>query len=243
MKMSHCLKTSQLLRFPFGLASRCGIPECSLILQLRKLPRLFVMTQDFSIYHKDLVFDNRIRGTKTVGIVSYIKQCALLRIVGHIKFTYVTLEVLQSATHPEDDTVRVRWRIRGVSMLKSMIMFWKVNIFKLAKTIDEDGVDWYDGYSTFHVRADGLIHTHVADRVMPDWSRELDTKPGLAGLAALVYGLLPGAAGQQLPAAGELGQLLALTEQLQRLERQIETALPLHAAQFRPDPSTVPETA
>ena len=71
----------------------------------------------------------------------YIKQCALLRIVGHIKFSYVTLEVLQSATHSEDDTVRVRWRIRGVSALKSMLMFWKFNVFKLEKAIDEYGVE------------------------------------------------------------------------------------------------------
>ncbi|XP_037094612.1 uncharacterized protein C6orf136 homolog, partial [Pollicipes pollicipes] len=200
---------------------------------LQNLPRIFVMTQDFSIYHKDLVFDNRIRGTKSVGIVPYIKQCALLRIVGHIKFSYVTLQVLQSSAHPEDDSIRIRWRIRGVSALKSMLMFWKFNIFKLQNSIDEHGVDWYDGYSIFQVGGDGKIHTHIADKVMPDWSRELDSKPALGGLAALVYGLLPGAT-----AGAELGQLLALAARLEWLERQIDTALPLSASLYKTAGST-----
>ncbi|KAF0287227.1 uncharacterized protein FJT64_001485 [Amphibalanus amphitrite] len=204
---------------------------------LKNLPRLFVMTQDFSIYHQNLVFDNRIRGTKTVGIVPYIKQCALLRIVGHIKFSYVTLEVLQSATHAEDDTVRIRWRIRGVSALKSMLMFWKFNVFKLEKAIDEYGVDWYDGYSIFQVGGDGKVHTHIADKVMPDWSRDLAVKPALGGLAALVLGLLPGTAGASdqlghlLTSAGgdqeQVARLRSLTSRLEQLERQMETLLPL----------------
>ncbi|XP_037074172.1 uncharacterized protein C6orf136 homolog, partial [Pollicipes pollicipes] len=102
-----------------------------------------------------------VAGDLAWGIVPYIKQCALLRIVGHIKFSYVTLQVLQSSAHPEDDSIRIRWRIRGVSALKSMLMFWKFNIFKLQNSIDEHGVDWYDGYSIFQVGGDGKIHTHM----------------------------------------------------------------------------------
>ncbi|KAF0306495.1 uncharacterized protein FJT64_022014 [Amphibalanus amphitrite] len=171
------------------------------------------------------------------GIVPYIKQCALLRIVGHIKFSYVTLEVLQSATHAEDDTVRIRWRIRGVSALKSMLMFWKFNVFKLEKAIDEYGVDWYDGYSIFQVGGDGKVHTHIADKVMPDWSRDLAVKPALGGLAALVLGLLPGTAGASdqlghlLTSAGgdqeQVARLRSLASRLEQLERQMETLLPL----------------
>ena len=74
-------------------------------------------------------------------------------------------------------------------------------------------------------------------QVMPDWSRDLAVKPALGGLAALVLGLLPGAAGASsdqlghlLTAGGErhqLARLRALTSRLEQLERQLDTLLPL----------------
>lgn len=48
------------------------------------------------------------------GIFNYAKQVTLLKAVGHIKFASVFFDVLKITAHPEDGTVRVRWRIRGV---------------------------------------------------------------------------------------------------------------------------------
>lgn len=52
------------------------------------------------------------------GLYHYVKQIALLRTVGHLKFAYVKFEILKITMHPEDDTVKIRWRIRGISGLK-----------------------------------------------------------------------------------------------------------------------------
>lgn len=52
------------------------------------------------------------------GIYHYVKQIALLRAVGHIRFAYVKLDVLKITMHKEDNTVKLRWRIRGISGLK-----------------------------------------------------------------------------------------------------------------------------
>lgn len=82
------------------------------------LPNLFIQPLDYTIYHQDLVFENNIRGKRTVGLYDYVKQIALLRTVGHLKFAYVKFEILKITMHPEDDTVKIRWRIRGISGLK-----------------------------------------------------------------------------------------------------------------------------
>lgn len=93
-----------------------------------------------------------------------MKQVALLRTVGHLKFAYVTLEVLKITKHTDDNTVKVRWRVRGISALKVMLKFWKFKLWKL-KEIFEDQEAWYDGFSIFYVGSDGLVYKHIADKV------------------------------------------------------------------------------
>uniref|UniRef100_A0A182FT75 Uncharacterized protein n=1 Tax=Anopheles albimanus TaxID=7167 RepID=A0A182FT75_ANOAL len=101
------------------------------------LPKLFVQPLDYSIYNPNLIFENNIRGTKTVGLYHYVKQIALLRTVGHLKYAYVAFEVLKITKHTENNTVKVRWRIRGISALKVMLQFWKYKLWKLKEIFDE----------------------------------------------------------------------------------------------------------
>ncbi|XP_052900771.1 uncharacterized protein C6orf136 homolog [Anopheles moucheti] len=131
------------------------------------LPKLFVQPLDYSIYSPNLIFENNIRGTRTEGLYHYVKQIALLRTVGHLKFAYVTFEVLKITKHPEDNTVKVRWRIRGISALKVMLQFWKYKLWKLKEIFDEQEA-WYDGFSVLYVGPDGLVSKHVVDKIMPD---------------------------------------------------------------------------
>ncbi|XP_045463078.1 uncharacterized protein LOC123672794 [Harmonia axyridis] len=133
----------------------------------RTLPKLFIEPLDYSIYHPDLIYENNIRGTKTVGLYHFIKDVALLRTVGHLKYAYVKLEVLKITQHPEDSTIKVRWRVRGVSGLSVMMKFWKYKIWNL-KNIIEQSDTWYDGFSTFYVNGNGVIFKHIADKMMPD---------------------------------------------------------------------------
>lgn len=156
----------------------------------KTLPFLFVKPLDYSIYHPNLIFENNIRGTRTVGLHHYVSQIALLRTVGHLKFAYVKLEVMKMTKHEEDCSIRVRWRIRGISGLKIMLTFWKFKIWKLKEEIAEHQELWYDGFSTFYVGSDGLVCKHVADKVMPDDDEMIDkTKNNLRTKLALLYGL------------------------------------------------------
>lgn len=131
------------------------------------LPKLFIQPLDYSIYSPNLIFENNIRGMRTEGLYHYVKQVALLRTVGHLKYAYVTLEVIKITKHPEENTVKVRWRIKGISAMRVMFQFWKYKLWKL-KEIFADTEAWYDGFSVFHVGPDGSIYKHVADKIMPD---------------------------------------------------------------------------
>ncbi|XP_032590638.1 uncharacterized protein C6orf136 homolog isoform X2 [Drosophila grimshawi] len=136
------------------------------------LPRLFIEPLDYSIYSPNLIFQNNITGKHTVGLYHYVKQIAILRTVGHLKYAYVKFEVLKITKHPEDNTVRFRWRVRGISGLKVMFQFWKYKIWQLQEIL-KDQEAWYDGYSICYLGEDGLISKHIVDKIMPDESREV----------------------------------------------------------------------
>ncbi|XP_026461686.1 uncharacterized protein C6orf136 homolog [Ctenocephalides felis] len=149
----------------------------------RTLPTLFIQPMDYSIYNPNLIFENNITGKRTVGLYHYVKQIALLRTVGHLKYAYVKFEVLKITLHKEDNTVRVRWSVRGISGLKVMFTFWRYKLWKMQE-IFKDQEAWYDGFSIFYVGEDGLIYKHIADKVMPDEQKEIAGKQPPPAVAA-----------------------------------------------------------
>ncbi|CAG0901129.1 unnamed protein product [Darwinula stevensoni] len=107
-----------------------------------------------------------------IGLWKYIQQVALLRVIAHLKFAYVKFNVLKITYHPEEGCIKVRWQINGISGLKAMALFWKFKILKYSEMMKEHQSVWLDGFSTFFVNADGLITHHIADKMMPDDSKE-----------------------------------------------------------------------
>lgn len=154
------------------------------------LPNLFGKSMNFSIYHKDLIFENNIRGTVTKGLIYYIQQISLLKVVGHLKFAYVSMDILKITAHPEEGSVKVRWRIKGLSSFKVMVTFWKTKLWNTKDSIDKSE-KWYDGFSTFYVNDEGLIYKHIVDKMMPDSNDDTTLKPQLAAKVALILGLAP----------------------------------------------------
>ena len=75
-------------------------------------------------------------------------------------------EVLKITQHAEDNTVKVRWSIRGISGLRVMLNFWKYRLWNV-KELFESTESWYDGFSIFYVGPKGVIVKHVLDKVCP----------------------------------------------------------------------------
>ncbi|XP_015431548.1 PREDICTED: uncharacterized protein LOC107187874 [Dufourea novaeangliae] len=133
----------------------------------KELPMLFVKALDYKLYTQDILFINNIRGTVTTGILQYVKQIAFLKIISHLRFAYVKLDILKITMHPEDNSIKVRWRIIGMSGTHVFLTFWKLRVWNMKKHLN-DTKAWYDGFSTFYVNNDGKIFKHVADKMMPD---------------------------------------------------------------------------
>lgn len=142
------------------------------------LPKLFIQPLDYSIYSPNLDFQNNITGKHTIGLYHYVKQIALLRTVGHLKYAYVKFEVLKITKHPEDFTIKIRWRVRGISGLKVMMNFWKYKLWDL-KGVFENQEAWYDGFSILYLGDMGLIYKHIVDKVMPDENNEVVERPAI----------------------------------------------------------------
>ncbi|XP_024874392.1 uncharacterized protein C6orf136-like [Temnothorax curvispinosus] len=59
-------------------------------------------------------------------LMSYAKELILLRFIDYMKFAHVKLDILKITMHSENDTVQVRWRIRGVTgwkMIRRLFYF------------------------------------------------------------------------------------------------------------------------
>lgn len=153
------------------------------------LPRFFVDIHDYSLYNKDIVFKNAIRRVEIKGISAYAQHLSWLKLLGHFRYSRVKLKVLKITKHEEDSTIRVRWRITGVSGVKAMVYLFLTLSWKQLEKHEE----WIDGFSIFYIGSDGLISKHVCDKMMPDDNRET-VEPKNVGLKlATTMGIIPSA--------------------------------------------------
>lgn len=131
------------------------------------LTNIFVQQSDWLIFHPNLVFEDRIREKRIEGLLNYVKFVNLVRILAHIKFVYVRFQILKLTKHPEDGTIRVRWRIAGLGVMRLALRYIPDQMWKRGN-MDKAAPSWYDGYSIFYIDGDNKIYKHVADRRMPD---------------------------------------------------------------------------
>ncbi|XP_043685594.1 uncharacterized protein LOC122637500 [Vespula pensylvanica] len=153
------------------------------------LPNFFVKSLDYTIYSTDIIFINNIKGITTKGMFNYVKQIALVRTIAHLKFAYIKLNVLKITIDPEDDTIKVRWRISGITGLKALFTLWRFKLWKMKEALNDAEV-WYDGFSTYYVDVNGKVYKHVIDKLMPDQNQLFEKgKPEVATKLAMFIGL------------------------------------------------------
>lgn len=61
----------------------------------------------------------------------------MIKILAHLRYAHVRMEVLNSSREDDDGTVRIRWRIKGVGGLRIMLTFWKVKVWNLKEGIEQ----------------------------------------------------------------------------------------------------------
>lgn len=61
-----------------------------------------------------------------------------MRLLGHLKYAFVKFDILKITKHPEDGTIKVRWRIKGISGMKIIVNLWKFKLWNLEQAIKEN---------------------------------------------------------------------------------------------------------
>ncbi|XP_052389135.1 uncharacterized protein C6orf136 homolog [Carassius gibelio] len=123
-----------------------------------ELPSFFVKNHDYSIYSEDVEFINGLLNTKTRGRVVYQLTLTIWRLMCLCYYAEAQLEVLKLTKHPEDGSIKARWRVKGLPFHSVLIFFYKKDKSHLYRT--------YDAFSTFYVGSDGRIHRHKVEKVM-----------------------------------------------------------------------------
>lgn len=124
-----------------------------------ELPGFFKKNHDYSMYSVDVEFINGLLNTRTRGRVLYQMNLTLWRLLCLCYYANARLEVLKLTKHPEDGTVKARWRVRGLPFHSLLLRFYlrdKSNLYRS-----------FDAFSTFYIGQDGLIHCHKVEKVMP----------------------------------------------------------------------------
>eukprot|EP00091_Calanus_sinicus_P013430 TRINITY_DN29839_c0_g1_i1.p1 TRINITY_DN29839_c0_g1~~TRINITY_DN29839_c0_g1_i1.p1 ORF type:complete len:146 (-),score=43.08 TRINITY_DN29839_c0_g1_i1:99-536(-) len=124
-----------------------------------------------NLYDYQVVLEDRIRGQTFNGILLYIKNMHLLKIVANIKFVYVRPKIISMTMHPEDNTIKVTWKIVGLGMLRMALRYIPDQLY-LRANMDKAALPWFEGFSTFHVNSEGRIVRHVVDKRSEEENQE-----------------------------------------------------------------------
>lgn len=124
------------------------------------------------MYHTNMVLEDNIRGRRYIGLDKYTKIVNLLKLSAHVRFVYVRFHILKMSKHPEDGTIRVRWRIAGLGMVRMIVRFIPDKMW-MKGNMDRAAPSWYDGLSTFYVDSNDLIYKHKVDTLDRDQEQKL----------------------------------------------------------------------
>ncbi|KAM9510477.1 uncharacterized protein C6orf136 homolog [Guaruba guarouba] len=124
-----------------------------------ELPNFFFKVPDYGLYSHDVEFINHLLHLHTRGRPMYQVAVALCRALAWGYFASLRLEVLALTRHPEDWSIRARWRLTGLPLHLCVLRFYRRDKATLLRS--------YDAFSTFFLNSQGLIRCHRVDKLMP----------------------------------------------------------------------------
>jgi len=137
----------------------------------RDLTNIFMKRQNWSIYRKDLVFQDTSRGIKIVGLQKYQLYINLLRMLAHMRFVYVRMTLLSVSKDEDESSVEIRWSIVGLGFLKFCIRYFPDKLWE-KNSMERLSPSYLDGYSIFYVDANNKIYRHNLHSIMSDRDKE-----------------------------------------------------------------------
>uniref|UniRef100_A0A915AAQ8 Uncharacterized protein n=1 Tax=Parascaris univalens TaxID=6257 RepID=A0A915AAQ8_PARUN len=119
------------------------------------------------------------------GLQQYMAHLGMISVTCQFLFPHIEMEALNIVPILEDGTVRLRWRVKHISLLRALT---NPMLFRYDYRVKR--LKWFDGYSIFVVDGDGLVYKVVNQKVMPDEERGVEKKSATQRLVEKM-GVLP----------------------------------------------------
>jgi len=171
---------------PAGLAMQGGGGEKPPNLELvsyqltRDLTNIFMQRQNWDMYHTRVELRDNLRGLRLAGLDQYKLTVNLLRLLAHVRFVYVRMSLLSVSTNQEEASVKVRWSIRGLGVLRFILRYFPDRLWEKG-SLERMSPSYLDGVSTFYCDSESKIVIHQVD-----WLDRDQERPALSPLARLV---------------------------------------------------------
>ncbi|VDO52624.1 unnamed protein product [Onchocerca flexuosa] len=123
-------------------------------------PRFFREQPDYTFYRPDVVYRDEIFQMTITGRDKLMIYFGSISVMCLFAFPHIEMEVLNILPISEDGTVRLRWRIKHVSLSRALL---NPMLFKYEYRIKK--LKWYDGLTIFYVGEDGLVYRVITRRV------------------------------------------------------------------------------
>ena len=127
------------------------------------LTNVFLNRLTIDLYHPDIEIEDKIRGQHFKGLIFYIKNMHLLKILAHLKFVYVRPQIVKLTKHSEERRIVVEWRFVGLTMTRMAIRYIPDRLWNRAN-MDHAAKTWYEGVSTFYLDEDLKIVKHIIEK-------------------------------------------------------------------------------
>uniref|UniRef100_A0A0B6YQG3 Uncharacterized protein n=1 Tax=Arion vulgaris TaxID=1028688 RepID=A0A0B6YQG3_9EUPU len=130
------------------------------------ISKLFTRSHDYSILHKNVVFENNLFGwNKTcTGITSYALEILKMRLRIHIQYSSAFVEIQDIKILKKGD-VKIQWCLKAVSQTRA---FNFLRLFKKHPAISQDDIHCFQACSYFSINKDGSVLKHRIEAIMPD---------------------------------------------------------------------------
>ena len=127
------------------------------------LTNVFLNRLTIDLYHPDIEIEDKIRGQQFKGLIFYIKNMHLLKILAHLKFVYVRPQIVKLTKHSEERRIVVEWRFVGLTMTRMAIRYIPDRLWNRAN-MDHAAKMWYEGVSTFYLDEELKIVKHIIEK-------------------------------------------------------------------------------
>ena len=107
-----------------------------------------------------VTFENRLIGTKTETLNSYIFQVNLMKKITNFLLYKPKLNIIRMTKNTLDGSIQVRWQVTGIPRYIKPLA-------KIGLVTESESTRHLDGISIFYMKKDGLYYRHVLMKMTP----------------------------------------------------------------------------